>query len=352
MSSATQGATTNYTYNALGQMIEKSGATTTLLMYDLAGHLIGEYTGAGTLIQETVWLGDIPVATLRPNGTGISIYYVHADQLGAPRLVTRPADNAIMWRWDTDPFGTSAPNSNPQAQGTFVYNLRFPGQYYQAETGLNYNYFRDYDPGSGRYVESDPTGLGGGVNTYAYANGNALSNTDPRGQFVPLATAAIGAAAGFGGSVIGQLISNGGNFKCVNWGNALIAGGVGAVAGAAAPFVATSWLGATVLGASANTAQYEITQFANGQSTTAADAAWNAGTGALGGVIGGLFRYPSVAFSTSSPWLNAALARSANIDSQSALNLTSGNFFRNLFGSSVSNVDRPGSGSGSTCGCN
>jgi RHS repeat-associated protein len=182
MSAATQGATTNYTYNALGQMIEKVGANTTLLMYDLAGHLIGEYTGAGTLIQETVWLGDIPVATLRPNGTGISIYYVHADQLGAPRLVTRPADNAIMWRWDTDPFGTSAPNANPQAQGTFVYNLRFPGQYYQAETGLNYNYFRDYDPGSGRYVESDPIGLAGGsYSSYAYANGNPVSIADPSG---------------------------------------------------------------------------------------------------------------------------------------------------------------------------
>ncbi len=183
MSSATQGATTAYTYNALGQMIEKVGGTTTLLMYDLAGHLIGEYTGAGTLIQETVWLGDIPVATLRPNGTAISIYYVHADQLGAPRLVTRPTDNAIMWRWDTDPFGTGTPNSNPQSQGTFVYNLRFPGQYYQAETGLNYNYFRDYDPNAGRYIESDPIGLdGGGYSTYAYVGGNPIALADPTGE--------------------------------------------------------------------------------------------------------------------------------------------------------------------------
>jgi uncharacterized protein RhaS with RHS repeats len=95
-------------------------------VYDKAGHLVGEYTGAGALIQETLWLGDLPVATLRPNGSGISVYYVHADQLGTPIMVTRPADNAIMWRLDIDPFGTVAPNQNPQAQGLFIYNLRFP----------------------------------------------------------------------------------------------------------------------------------------------------------------------------------------------------------------------------------
>jgi RHS repeat-associated protein len=159
-SAALGGNSTSYTYNALGQLIQKAGgSTTTVLMYDGTGHLIGEYSSAGTLIQETVWLDDLPVATLRPNGSGISLYYVHADQLGSPRLVTRPADNAILWRWDTDPFGTTVPNQNPTAQGTFIYNLRLPGQYAQSETGLNYNYFRDYDPASGRYVEIDPQGL-------------------------------------------------------------------------------------------------------------------------------------------------------------------------------------------------
>ncbi|MCT7340664.1 RHS repeat-associated core domain-containing protein [Pseudomonas aeruginosa] len=61
------------------------------------------------------------------------------------------------------------------SQGSTQVNLRFPGQYYDAESGLHYNYFRDYDPETGRYVESDPIGLAGGFNTFAYVGGNPLS---------------------------------------------------------------------------------------------------------------------------------------------------------------------------------
>ena len=156
-------------------------AGTVLMVYDEAGHLIGEYSGTGTLVQETVWLGDTPVATIRPSGSTVAVYYVHADHLNAPRLVTQPSTNKIAWRWDTDPYGTTAPNQNPAGLGTFVYNLRVPGQYYDSETGVNQNYFRDYDPQSGRYIESDPIGLGGGINTYAYVGGNPISNIDPLG---------------------------------------------------------------------------------------------------------------------------------------------------------------------------
>jgi len=65
--------------------------------------------------------------------------------------------------------------------GTFSFNLRFPGQYFDSETGLFYNYFRDYDPAVGRYVESDPIGLAGSINTYAYVGGNPLSRFDVYG---------------------------------------------------------------------------------------------------------------------------------------------------------------------------
>lgn len=95
-SATTSGGTTSYIYNALGELIEKSGAGgTTLLMYDESGHLFGEYSSTGALIQETVWMGEIPVATLRPNGSTVSIYYVHTDHLNAPRVITQSSDNSV-----------------------------------------------------------------------------------------------------------------------------------------------------------------------------------------------------------------------------------------------------------------
>lgn len=73
------------------------------------------------------------------------------------------------------------PDQNPSGLGTFSFNLRFPGQYYDSETGLAYNGARDYDAATGKYVESDPIGLKGGVSTYAYVDGSPTSNTDPWG---------------------------------------------------------------------------------------------------------------------------------------------------------------------------
>jgi RHS repeat-associated protein len=145
---------------------------------------MGEYDSGGALIQETIWLEDSSVATLRPRTPAV-IFYVYADQLNAPRMVTRPSDNKIAWRWDTDPFGTSAPNENPQSLGAFKYNVRFPGQLFDSETSIGYNTYRNYDSQVGRYVESDPVGLRGGLNTYAYVRGNPIKLIDPLGLLPP-----------------------------------------------------------------------------------------------------------------------------------------------------------------------
>jgi len=176
-SATVSGAVWNYYHNGFGERVRKKLAPSGnhYYVYDEAGHLIGEYNG-NTLIQETVWLGDIPVATLR----GSSIYYVHTDHLNAPKKVTQ-VNNGVRWSWDRDPFGTTTVNENPAGLGTFSYNLRLPGQFYDAETGLNYNYFRDYDPAIGRYLESDPIGLMGGTNTYFYADVNPVTKADPFG---------------------------------------------------------------------------------------------------------------------------------------------------------------------------
>ena len=110
------------------------------------------------------------------------MYYVHADHLGSPRAITRPANDAIVWKWDnTEPFGANAANENPSGLGAFRYDLRFPGQQYDAETGTSYNYFRDYDPAVGRYLQSDPIGLRGAINTFLYVSGAPLRWIDPRG---------------------------------------------------------------------------------------------------------------------------------------------------------------------------
>ncbi len=167
-----------YKHNALGQRVSKSAGATTLFAYDEAGHLLGEYDSTGAMIQETVWLNDTPVATLRRSGTATVVHYVWADHLDTPRAVTTSdAASTLEWKWDSDPFGTTT--AQPIA---LTYNLRFPGQYFDAETAKHYNYFRDYDPASGRYIESDPIGLQGGIDTFGYVNGNPLSLTDREGK--------------------------------------------------------------------------------------------------------------------------------------------------------------------------
>ena len=92
------GSTETTLYNALGQRIEVSGGVngTVLYAYDEAGHLLGEYDGTGALIEETVWLGDTPAATLKTSGSTVAFYYVHSDALNTPRQVTRPSDNTPM----------------------------------------------------------------------------------------------------------------------------------------------------------------------------------------------------------------------------------------------------------------
>jgi RHS repeat-associated protein len=123
----------------------------------------------------TFWIGSSVAQS--PAG----VYYVHNDHLNTPRAITNQAGQTV-WSWDnTDPFGANAPNENPGGLGTFTCNLRLPGQYFDKETGLHYNYFRDYDPSIGRYIQSDPIGLKGGLNTYAYVNGSPLSLVDAMG---------------------------------------------------------------------------------------------------------------------------------------------------------------------------
>ncbi|MGH8654374.1 MAG: RHS repeat-associated core domain-containing protein [Gammaproteobacteria bacterium] len=114
--------------------------------------------------------------TARPTASGSAgLYYIHTDQLGTPQVLTDEAQQ-VVWAADYQPFSEAT-----LTKDNVTFNLRFPGQYFDSETGLHYNYFRDYDPSIGRYIESDPIGLAGGLNTYAYVLGNPLSYIDPFG---------------------------------------------------------------------------------------------------------------------------------------------------------------------------
>ncbi len=106
---------------------------------------------------------------------------MHTDQTATPREITDEAGQ-IVWRWDARPFGDSQAQNDPDGDGrAFVFNLRAPGQYYDSESGLFYNYHRYYDPELGRYITPDPIGLEGGLNTYAYVSGNPINTYDPLG---------------------------------------------------------------------------------------------------------------------------------------------------------------------------
>lgn len=155
----------------------------TVFVYDEAGQLIGEYDGAsGTALREYAWLGSTPVAMFarNPSSGAWETFYIHADHLGAPRAALDRA-NRLRWSWLAEPFGSTPASSDPSGLGAIALNLRLPGQYFDAESGMHYNYFRDYDPNVGRYVQSDPIGLRGGINTYAYVESDPLSFSDPTG---------------------------------------------------------------------------------------------------------------------------------------------------------------------------
>jgi RHS repeat-associated protein len=209
------GVTTTYSYNAQGQRVRKFSSTnpnsTVIFAYDQNGQLLGEYNSAGAAMREYVWLGTTPVAMFTPDvGTNPPlVYFIHADHIDTPRVVL-DRNNAVRWRWMAEPFGTTAPETDPQGLGSFTQNLRFPGQYADSESGLNYNWNRDYDASIGRYVQSDPIGLRGGVNTYSYVEGNPVGLIDPAGLWAwgdPVDQDIVNAVTGFGDAfLVSELI--------------------------------------------------------------------------------------------------------------------------------------------------
>ena len=131
------------------------------------------------------------------------LYYYINDHLGTPqRLIT--GEGTVVWQAAALPFGRT------QVQlGTVQNNLRFPGQYFDAETGLHYNWNRFYDPETGRYISADPIGLTGGMNLYAYVEGDPINAIDPQELAVGVDDILIwGSLIVIGGAAAKQAIEN------------------------------------------------------------------------------------------------------------------------------------------------
>lgn len=197
LATAVAGATqvAAYTYDAFGHRLVKTTSATTLFQYDQSGHLLEELNGSGVAQADYLYLGDMPLATLTP--TGGALYPLHDDSLGTPQLATS-STQATAWKTTYQPFGTTG-----TITGTLTQNIRLPGQYADAETGFSQNGARDYVPGWGRYLESDPIGLVGGVDTYGYAGQNPLQWTDRSGKcgpFTPICAALVNLLLDEGGA--------------------------------------------------------------------------------------------------------------------------------------------------------
>jgi RHS repeat-associated protein len=162
----------SYVYSFKGERtVKQVNGVSTHFIYDLQGQLVAEADSNGVIQNEYIYLNGQRLASISNN----TLYYVHTDHLGTPIALTDDA-GTVRWKASYTPFGNATVEVN-----TVENNIRFPGQYFDAETGLHYNYFRDYDPEIGRYIQSDPIGLAGGINTYGYVGGNPVMYSDPYG---------------------------------------------------------------------------------------------------------------------------------------------------------------------------
>ncbi len=180
------GVHVSYRYDTWGERVEKVVGTT-VTRYYRSGWFFLELDEDDTVLRTTMFGGDgtTPLWVMQ----GGTVAYVHHDHLGTPMLLT-DTTGAIVWHARFEPWG----KADVQI-GSFDQPWRFPGQYFDAETGLHYNRQRYYDPALGRYISPDPIGQRGGWNTSAYAANCPSNIVDPTGEFFHPACVLAGPAA-------------------------------------------------------------------------------------------------------------------------------------------------------------
>lgn len=258
----------NYTYNYQGQRVKKATPTSTRhYHYDLAGLLIAETAATGETLVEYIYLNGQRIAFVADE-----LYYVHTNHIDSPLALTNQ-QGVTVWQARYTPFGSAdiTLNSLPEAL-----TARFPGQYADTETGLYYNYFRDYDPELGRYIQSDRLGLFDGPNTYGYAHQNPIMKTDPTGQFVPQF---VGGLAGFAFGTVSALLQGQEGWCAIRAG--LYSGAAGFVSGGGSVFAAVVASSALSVAEQAGRAGFENVSFT--------EAALNGATAGVGGKLGSIY---------------------------------------------------------------
>ena len=204
------GDVTEYGYDALNRLTSAKfypeGADTPAwnasYQYDAFNRRTGK-TVSGAIVEDTeyLWFGSRLVAEYDSGAStpakryrytennfapvsyseGNNDFAVHSDYLDTPKALTDTSGN-VVWNTVLSPYGNTVENTDPDGDGQAIaFNLRFPGQYHDRETGLYYNWNRTYDPESGRYIQGDPIGLYGGSNLYLYVDGNPTNHVDPLG---------------------------------------------------------------------------------------------------------------------------------------------------------------------------
>jgi RHS repeat-associated protein len=213
LKSVSQGPTllASYFYDHRGLRTRKTttaaapqGAGTVIYHHDAQGHLLAETTAAGAPLRTYVWRESANAAANAaanaeadpdaqptpqviidhtasgPDGHPLRLY-LQTDHLGSP-VAARDHSGRLVWAWHSEAFGASAPDEDPDGDGTpTTIHLRFPGQYFDTESALHYNWHRYYDPSTGRYLSPDPIGIEGGSNLFGYVGVNPLSQIDPNG---------------------------------------------------------------------------------------------------------------------------------------------------------------------------
>jgi RHS repeat-associated protein len=177
----------SFVYDAFAQRFSKMDSGSTPILYSyLQDHRLMEENNNGAK-TDYIYADGRPVSVLEIGAGPIpATDYILADRLGTPQLASSSSHGTI-WSTTYQPYGTTG-----TITGTITQNLRLPGQNYDSETGFYYNVQRDYMPNIGRYLETDPIGLVGGLNTYLYVRGNPLVFVDTQGkQLAQVAQAAI-----------------------------------------------------------------------------------------------------------------------------------------------------------------